>query len=280
MIRTVWLLLAGLVITVVLSTRVLLATYLRSRRITGVCDRVSRFWCRALLRMGGARVRFQGLERLDWSEPMVIVANHQSWFDVFALGAHLPANRRFVGKEELARIPIFGPAWLACGHIAIDRSDRERAIESLEKAADRAREERLALVFFAEGTRSWDGRLQPFKKGAFVFAIQAGLPVVPLGISGSRAIMKKGSFRVRPGEIRVRVGRPISVDGLEHEDRDRLLEEARSAVAALMEDPDGVTGQPGGAATATEDGRKGEQGRDGTDRSSTYTTGDWKEMTR
>ncbi len=270
MIRTFWFLAAGLVVTAVLGARVLLATWLRSSSLPDLCDRISRAWCRAFLRMGGARVRFQGLDRIDWSRSIVVVANHQSWFDVFALGAYLPAKRRFVGKEELARIPIFGPAWVGCGHIAIDRSDRERAVASLRDASERTREEDVALVFFPEGTRSRDGRLQPFKKGPFVLAIEAGLPIVPLGISGGRDIMPKGSLRVRPGEVRVRVGRPIEVDGLEHDDRDRLMEAARAAVASLMEDPDGVTGAPGGARPPAEDGRTGDEPE---------IHGVWKEMT-
>jgi 1-acyl-sn-glycerol-3-phosphate acyltransferase len=203
-------------------------------------------------------VRIEGLERVEWSEPLVVIANHQSWFDVFVLAGLLPAHVRFVAKEELGRIPIFGPAWRACGHISLDRSDRKRALESLDRAARKVREDKLALVLFPEGTRSPDGRLWAFKKGAFVLAIKTEVPIVPLGMAGSRAVMPKGSFRVRPGEIRIRVGEPIRVEGMRLEDRDRLLALSRAAVAELIEDADGMVGTAGPAdGGRTDDGEEG-----------------------
>jgi 1-acyl-sn-glycerol-3-phosphate acyltransferase len=102
--------------------------------------------------LAGAKVRFEDLEGMDWDRPLVVVANHQSWFDVFALAAYLPAKARFVAKEELGRIPIFGRAWKACGHISVDRSDRKQAVESLQKAGQRVREE---LKLRQDGVCAW-----------------------------------------------------------------------------------------------------------------------------
>lgn len=231
-------------IVVIFSSAVLTAfcasgAYIQGRRSRCGCDRVTRRWARLVLRLAGVRVRIEGLERVDWSEPMVIVANHQSWFDVFALVAFLPGRTRFVAKKELGRIPIFGPAWKACGHVSLDREDLTSAVQSLERAGKRVRDEKLNLVLFPEGTRSPDGRLQAFKKGAFVLAIHTEVPILPLGLAGSRAVMPKGSFRIRPGEIRIRVGEPIPVEGLSHRDRDRLLSTSRAAVAKLMGDFEG-----------------------------------------
>jgi 1-acyl-sn-glycerol-3-phosphate acyltransferase len=191
-----------------------------------------------ILRVSGVRVVVEGQERVDWKGPVVIVVNHQSWFDVFALVAFLPGRGTFVGKEELGRIPIFGSAWKACGHISLNRSDRKKAIESLDRAGERIRRENRAVILFPEGTRSVDGRLQEFKKGAFILALKTGVPIVPIGISGSRQVMPKGSFFVRPGEIRVRVGDPIPIGRMSLGDRDSLLERSRMAVAELMEDGD------------------------------------------
>ncbi|HZD05534.1 MAG TPA: lysophospholipid acyltransferase family protein, partial [Longimicrobiales bacterium] len=147
--------------------------------------------------------------------------------------ASLPVDYRFVAKKELARIPIFGAAWQACGHIAIDRQDRGAAVESLGEARRQVGDASPTIVMFPEGTRSPDGALHAFKKGAFVLAIQAGVPVVPTAIIGSRAIMEKGSLKVRSGTIRVRIGEAIPVDGLTHRDRNELTSEAREAVARL-----------------------------------------------
>jgi len=240
LIRGLWLYPAALALTFSLATGVVLSSLFRSSKLACRCRRYPRLWARLLIRWSGTTVEVEGLERADWDRPMVMVANHQSWFDVFAILAFIPANLRFVAKEELGRIPIFGRAWKECGHVSVDRSNRSEAIASLERAASRIRDESPAVIFFPEGTRSVDGRLRTFKKGAFVLALQTGVPVVPLGISGSRAVMPKGSFRIRPGHIRIRVGEPIPTSGMEHEDRGPLLNRARSAVAELMEDPDAL----------------------------------------
>ena len=241
MIRTVWVLSTSLILTAVCGTAVVVRSFLPGGGLPCVCERLTKFWSRAVLSLAGVRVRVTGSDRVDWSQPVVVVANHQSWFDVFALAAWMPGNGRFVAKQELAAIPIFGRAWKACGHISLDRSDRTRAIASLRSVAQRVREEKLAVILFPEGTRSPDGRMQPFKKGAFVLALDTGVPVVPIGISGSREVMPKGSFRIRSGEIELRIGDPLSVEGLDAEARDALLRASEAAVGALL--AHGVSGQ-------------------------------------
>ncbi len=254
MIRALWFYPAAAALTLVLASRLVVASWLRRPSLPKLCRRLGRQWARTILRWSGVRVSFEGLDEVEWDEPMVLVANHQSWFDVFALAGELPVVPRFVVKKELARIPVFGRAWQDCGHIAVDRSDRSRAIASLRDVGDSIEEESLALLFFPEGTRSRDGRLQPFKKGAFVLAIQNQVPVVPMAIVGSRAVMPKGSFRIRPGHIRIRVGEPIPTRGLVHTDRNRLMQKGREAVLQLKaadrtfadeaDSVDGVSNQP------------------------------------
>jgi len=190
-----------------------------------------RSWTDSLLWAGGVRVRVEGLENLV--EPAVLVCNHVSWYDVFALVSYLPVDARFVGKKEIVKIPFFGPAWLASGHIPIDRSDRRKAIRSLERAGEILEEDGGVIVMFPEGTRSRDGSLQPFKKGAFMLALQLGVPVVPTAVIGSRKIMRKGSALVHPGEMTIRIGEPITVEDLTLGDRDVLVEQAHDAVRAL-----------------------------------------------
>jgi len=244
-IRTIWVLLAGAALTFVLSATIWVLHAFGRLDVHDRCERLGRFWSRGVLRMSGVRVQLHAPDRAQWPHRAVIVANHQSWFDVFALAATLPVSYRFVAKEELSRIPVFGTAWQACGHVSLPRKDRSRAIRSLKRASDQVREGKSAIILFPEGTRSPDGRLRAFKKGAFVLAINNEVPVIPLGISGSRHVMPKGSFRIRPGEIRIRVGDPIPTADLEHRHRDALLARTRAAVVSLMEDPDAL--EQGGA---------------------------------
>lgn len=234
MIRSAWVLLSGAFYTVWYAGQVwLMALFRRHEALRCRCDGIQRGWAKAVLRQAGITVRVEGGEHLAQSAGRIIASNHESWFDVFALAAYLPVEYRFVAKKELRRIPIFGASWIACGHVSIDRANHEAAVESLNAAGDAINERRFAMVMFPEGTRSPDGSLAPFKRGAFVLAIQAGVPVVPVAVLGSRHIMPKGSFRIRRGEIVVRIGEPVSVEGLSHRDRHRLQETVRTKIVAL-----------------------------------------------
>lgn len=197
-------------------------------------DWAGRNWSRRLLRASGVRVRALGLEHLRPDRSQVLVGNHASHYDVLAVSSQLERPFHFVAKQELEGVPIFGRAWKAAGHISIDRSDRDRAIASLDRAADRLRTESDAVVIFPEGTRSPDGRLQPFKKGAFMLALKAGVELVPFAVSGSRAILPKGSWRVRPGTITVRFGEPVPTAGRTEADRDRLIAEVRGRIQSML----------------------------------------------
>lgn len=231
--RTAWVYAVGLALTAFWSLRILALNLVGSDRLAHVTARAPRAWSSGILRAAGVDVRYEHLDRLPRDQAQILVANHESWFDVFALAATLPVDYRFVGKKELSRIPLFGPAWLAAGHYAIDRSDRQAAISSLDQVGTRMREGRHTVVLFPEGTRSADGTLGTFKKGAFVMAINAGVPIVPVAILGSRRIMPKGRWTVRSGDIRVRVGRPIPTGGHTVARRDALTHAAREAIQAL-----------------------------------------------
>lgn len=233
LLRNLWVYAVSLVLTLFYAGRIVLFWYVKPERLECYCDAAPRDWSKGILRTAGVTVEMQGTEHIDPERPQIVVANHCSWFDVFTLSAHFPGVYHFVAKQELARIPIFGRAWLACGHISIDRSDRQSAIESLDRAAEKIRSQDATIIMFPEGTRSRDGTLQRFKKGAFVLAIQASVPVVPVAIDGSHRVMPKGAWLVRPGPIRVRIGEPISVDGMELKDRDALVRRARSEVGDL-----------------------------------------------
>jgi 1-acyl-sn-glycerol-3-phosphate acyltransferase len=216
------------------GARVLWKAYRGAPASAEIFQVAPRRWSRLILRLAGVKIAFENEGVIDPDRPQILVANHVSWFDVLALSGHLPGRWVFVAKKELADVPVFGKAAAACGQIFIDRQDRTAAIQSLEDARRRLDEERPTVIMFPEGTRSPDGRLQPFKKGAFVLAIQTGVEIIPAAISGSRDVMRKGSLRIRPGTITVRFGRPIDVKGLAVSDRDALSERTWQALAAMQ----------------------------------------------
>ena len=190
-----------------------------------------------------------GLENVTPGQPFILVANHVSWFDIFAIAAKLPVDYHFVAKKELEKIPVFGLAWRAAGHISIDRGNRESAAQSLRKAGQQMREQKSVVVIFAEGTRSRSGRLQPFKKGAFVLAAETGIPVIPTVVTGSYDIMRPDTFIVRPATIHVYFEPPIpaqgsSVDALMQRTRAVFVERLEETESLPPDDPEPAPSPP------------------------------------
>jgi 1-acyl-sn-glycerol-3-phosphate acyltransferase len=166
----------------------------------------------------------------------VLVCNHQSNFDAPFVFARLPKHVRFVAKQELYRIPIFGAAIKAMGNIRVERTGSDGDRKRIEAAIEQVRT-RTSILFFAEGTRSTDGKLRSFKKGAAVLAIDAQVPLVPVAVAGAHEITPKGGLWVHSGRpLVLRVGKPIPTTGLGRGDRDTLTRQAHDAVAALLED--------------------------------------------
>lgn len=196
-------------------------------------DPLIRVYTRSILASAGVRHEAHGLENLPAGR-CVLVCNHQSHFDPLVIFNHLPKHIRFVAKAELFKIPIFGQAMKAAGNIKVDRSGSE-ADRRVMEAAIRTVREKVSVLFFAEGTRSEDGVLRPFKRGAATLAIQAQVPIVPLAVAGTKDILPKGSAFVRGGRKAVlEVGEPILTAGKTLEDRDALTAEVRDAVARLL----------------------------------------------
>ena len=206
----------------------------------GFYDRELGTWARRLLEVTALPVEVQGLERLP-PAACVYAANHASFVDVWVLVARLPGSVRFVAKRELYRIPIFGWALRATGQIPMDRRDREAAARSYQSAADVVRGGRSVIVF-VEGTRSRDGRLSEFKKGGFVLAIEAGVPLVPVYLRGTHAAMPRGSLWLRRRPVALVAGEPISTAGLTYDDRGALLARVREWFLAQERAVDGARG--------------------------------------
>jgi 1-acyl-sn-glycerol-3-phosphate acyltransferase len=209
---------------------------------------IGRTWVRWILRTCGIRVEVDGIEKVPLDRPCVYMSNHQSVFDIAAIIATLPVTWKFVAKRELVWIPFFGWA-LALGHqIIIDRQNRESSVRSLARAAERVRAG-ANVIIFPEGTRSRDASLREFKSGGFHLAMQAGVPIVPVTVSGSRRIAAKGSLRIESGRVLVRYGAPIPTEGLGIEDRADLKRQVREAIAkgydpGLQEEPPPRRGGP------------------------------------
>lgn len=191
-------------------------------------------WADSILKASGVRTTCRGLENLPAGN-FVLCANHQSNFDALVLFRHIRRHFRYVAKAQLLKIPVFGPALRRAGNIFVDRTGGEGDKQKLHEAA-RAVRERVSVVFFAEGTRSDDGVLKPFKKGAAVMAIEAQVPLIPVAIAGTHRILEKGSKMIRPRPAALIIGKPIETTGLTAADRETLTQRAHDAVAKLLEE--------------------------------------------
>jgi 1-acyl-sn-glycerol-3-phosphate acyltransferase len=192
---------------------------------------------------GGARVLVEGQENANPARPTIYVSNHQSTADIPALLVALPVNVRFVAKKQLRWVPIIGwYLWLA-GHIFVDRSNTRSAIASLD-AAGKKIHAGTSILMFPEGTRSLNRRILPFKKGPFALALKARVAICPVTVEGSGKLMPKKSWRIAPGEIRVKIGAPIDTSQYSEEDRERLICTVRDAVIRQSLELGGDGGDP------------------------------------
>ena len=191
------------------------------------------YWTPLLFFGAGVRLRVEGAERVDWSRPQVLVANHASMIDIPALFRAVPVPLRFVLKQEMSRVPVVG--WYArlMGMVFIDRGNARDAKRRLGEAAEKLRGA-ATFVAFPEGTRSKNGAVGTFKGGALLLALEAGVPVLPVAIEGAGSVLPPSGFSVRPGTIVVHFGDPIETTGMTPQDRNALAQRARDAVVALM----------------------------------------------
>lgn len=185
-------------------------------------------WCRMIARTVGADVHVHGSENIQPGVSYVFLSTHQSYMDIPAMLGYLPAQLRIAAKKSLFRIPFMGWHLSRAGHIPVDRGSTERAIAVMQKAATYIRDGICAFVF-PEGTRSPDGALHGFKKGGFKLAMQAGVPIIPVTIIGSRQILPKHSIIFRPGRIDMFIDPPIPTGP--GGDINALMKEVRNAMA-------------------------------------------------
>jgi 1-acyl-sn-glycerol-3-phosphate acyltransferase len=228
MLRSIIIVAAALCITALTAACVVVVNIFSTAEKHG--RRIGRRWAKILLALSGVKIAIIGTENIVSGKPHILMANHQSDFDILICMAGIPVDFIWTAKKELFRIPVFGKAMRASGFIEIDRQDHEKAIKSLAQAAAKF-QEGISVASFPEGTRSRDGQLLPFKQGMFYLAIQTGIPIVPVSIIGSGKIMSKKSWQVNRGEIIMVIDKPVDVSGYTIETRASLMEKVRNIIA-------------------------------------------------
>ena len=183
-----------------------------------------------VLKLVGVRVRLEGIENIP-PGTCIFAANHVSNIDPLAFAPHIPRRVSLLLKKELFRIPILGYGMRLTKFVVVDRASRQGAVNSLKDSL-RYLNEGLSLALYPEGTRSADGRLGTFKRGAFVMALQAGVPIVPVSIAGARKLMPKGTWALHPGEVIIRFRPPIEVTSYTSATLRDLLVRVHAEVAA------------------------------------------------
>ncbi len=231
--QTIFILVYVVLATIVMATVVIIvALFSRNGNAPHL---VARAWARSILFVSGIHVHINGLENLDVDGSCILMPNHQSNFDIPVLLGCLPIQFRWLAKAELFKIPIFGRGMRGCGYISIDRSNRKSAFQSLAEAAAKIRNG-VSVLIFPEGTRSWDGRILPFKKGGFVLSVDAGVPIVPIVIFNTWSIMPKDRLRIRTQSVRMDILAPIPTSGYTRETKDDLINAVRNTICNAFEE--------------------------------------------
>jgi 1-acyl-sn-glycerol-3-phosphate acyltransferase len=235
-----WLFLWACMATMILCIPVIIAALVS--RTGNLAFSLTKIWAYTMLAVSFVRTEIKDKAKIHKGQSYIIISNHQSQYDILALVTALGIQFRWFIKKEILKVPIFGYGLYAARNIYLDRSDTDKAIESINKGMDRLPKGASVMVF-AEGTRSADGRIQEFKKGGFMAAIMRKLPILPVTVNGSRRVLPKGSLVVKPGKIQVVVGEPIETGDYTAETVQELMDTTRRTIMANF-DP-GYRGKAG-----------------------------------
>lgn len=234
MLRTIYVVVVAAFWSVIISVSVILMTLVAPR--AAVIDSMIRFWARRILSAAGVELEVRNAEVLRPDQRYIIISNHASYFDIPALQASIRQPLRFLAKKSLFVIPIFGWALKASGFVPIDRKDRSKARDSFDLAAKQIRTGKTIAVFPEEG-RSRSREMLPFKRGAFLLALKAGVPIVPVGIRGMYDVLPAERPVVHPGPVTIVFGEPIDVTQFSVRQRDELSDLTRRRITEMLEGP-------------------------------------------
>jgi 1-acyl-sn-glycerol-3-phosphate acyltransferase len=228
----VWASVTTILYTLILGpTLLLLSLFSKSGRLP---YKIGRFWAWLIMKTNRVKVNIEGLEKIDRERSYVFMSNHSSNLDPLAVAWKLSHPLRFIGKQSLEKIPLFGWAARRAKVIFIDRSDSPKSIARINQAI-RELKDGISAYFFAEGTRNVGGKLQAFKKGGVVLALKAKLPIVPITILGGHKLFPKRALRIKPGVMKVIVDEPIDTTPFTEEDREEVLDKVRSIISRNLQ---------------------------------------------
>ncbi len=221
---------AGIIILLTIPMATITALFLPFNYKGKIYHFMAKIWSRLILAIFNIKVKIKGLENIAEKQNYIYISNHASAMDIPALIHGIPDQVRFLAKQELGKIPFWGWLLKYGGYILIDRRNPKRAIKSIQKAIEKIKSG-VSVLVFAEGTRSVDGKLLPFKRGGFMLAIKSNTPVIPVTILGSHKIMRKHKLEINPGTIEILIDKPIKVENFSGKDGElKLMELVREII--------------------------------------------------
>jgi 1-acyl-sn-glycerol-3-phosphate acyltransferase len=216
------------IIAIVFSVIVLLITPINYKG--KISDPVVKCWAKIMLMISFIKIKRIGLENILPGGSYIYISNHSSMFDILIALAGIPSDIRFVSKKQLFKIPIFGWAMTMAGYISIDRDRSLKAMRSIEEAAQKIKNG-ISVILFAEGTRSKDGLIQPFKRGPFLLASKTKVPIIPVTINGASKILPKKSLYLKGGTLEIIFGSPVPTENIKDKNGElALMEKVRNEI--------------------------------------------------
>jgi 1-acyl-sn-glycerol-3-phosphate acyltransferase len=221
-----------ILLSLVLGTLAVLARLFDSS--SNLSHRISSLWGRWLCTLNGIQVDIEGLEHIRQDQAQIFIANHQGFFDIFALNGFLPVQVRWVAKSSLFKIPFMGWAIAASGYIPVVRGNRKKSYQAFVTTIEKLKAGN-SIVIFPEGTRSEDGTIGPFKKGGLLLSVRSGAPLVPVTLLGTGNIIRKGSGIIRPGRIQIIISPPIPSQTVVEDKEEKVLNTLRDIICKNYE---------------------------------------------